>query len=292
MRLVFILAAEERGLLPADDEFYTTSYGVGALADRLIQRANLTGEDLLAESRTAFPQLLATSRVIHDGVRHPRLNLPGYGGSVFNPHRFPWLENAPTDPTLGPIGVDDRTMLHILRGLTRWEGRRLSYRTLDVEQIGYAYEGLLDHTAVTATEPVLGLKGPNEPEVPLSVLEAQANRGDKHLTKWLKDTTGMTPAQVTRALEAGTSPVDAVTQQVLAAASRADTETAARTELWHSLVRTDERTGLPIIINPGTTYVTASSARGDTGTHYTPKFLAEEVVKTTLDARVCVCVCV
>ncbi|MEI7548476.1 MAG: ATP-binding cassette domain-containing protein, partial [Actinomycetota bacterium] len=147
MRLIFTLAAEERRLLPGDDDFYSKTYGIAGLADRIIDRGNLDGEDLLADTYTAFPQILATTRVIHDGIHHNRLNIPGCGGSVFAPHRFPWLETATGNPALGPIGVDDRTMLHILRGLTRWDGRRLSYRTLDVEQIGYAYEGLLDPTA-------------------------------------------------------------------------------------------------------------------------------------------------
>ena len=39
------------------------------------------------------------------------------------------------------------------------EARRLSFRALDIEQIGHVYEGLLDHTALRATEPVLGLAG-------------------------------------------------------------------------------------------------------------------------------------
>jgi len=39
----------------------------------------------------------------------------------------------------------------------RGERRRLSFRALDVEQIGYVYEGLLELEVRTATEPVLGL---------------------------------------------------------------------------------------------------------------------------------------
>ena len=48
------------------------------------------------------------------------------------------------------------------------EKRRLSFRALDIEQIGHVYEGLLDHTARRATEIVLGLDGKEEPEVALS----------------------------------------------------------------------------------------------------------------------------
>jgi len=45
------------------------------------------------------------------------------------------------------------------------EARRLSFRALDIEQIGHVYEGLLDHTAKRATEPVLGLKGSKDKEL-------------------------------------------------------------------------------------------------------------------------------
>ena len=53
------------------------------------------------------------------------------------------------------------------------ERRRLSFRALDVEQIGYVYEGLLDHTAKRASEPILGLRGTRdkEPEIPLAEIE-------------------------------------------------------------------------------------------------------------------------
>lgn len=287
MRLIFTLAAEERHLLPGDDDFYARTYGIASLADRIVDRANRDGEDLLAEAYTAFPQVLATTRVIHDGIHHNRLNIPGYGGSVFDPHRFSWMETAAGSAALGPIGVDDRTMLHILRGLTRWEGRRLSYRTLDVEQIGYAYEGLLDHTAILATSPVLGLIGKKEPEVTLQDLEAAAARGNDQLVKWLKDVTGDTPAQINKRLDmSNTQMSDEGKRQRLVSACAGDATLAGRVTPWLPLLRTDGRTGLPIVINTGTTFVTASTARGDTGTHYTPKGLAEDVVKTTLDALV------
>ena len=70
--------------------------------------------------------------------------------------------------------------------------RKLSFRALQITQIGHVYEGLLDHTAVRATEPVLGLSGSrdSEPEVPLSRLEALAAKGEDDLLKFVKDETG------------------------------------------------------------------------------------------------------
>ena len=63
--------------------------------------------------------------------------------------------------------MDNRTVLHLLEALQILqvkvpgggpaEARRLSFKALDVTQIGHVYEGLLDHTAKRADRPVLGL---------------------------------------------------------------------------------------------------------------------------------------
>src|SRR5438094_916830 len=89
-------------------------------------------------------------------------------GNLFNPDRFPFLEGRKPgttwqDTPATPLPVDNCTVLHLLRSLQylemHGEARRLSFRALDIEQIGHVYEGLLDRTARRATEPVLGLLG-------------------------------------------------------------------------------------------------------------------------------------
>ena len=47
----------------------------------------------------------------------------------------------------------------------------------------------------------------------------------------------------------------------------------------------DDLRGLPTVIPNGALYVTESSLRKNTGTHYTPRFLAEEVVLHALEPR-------
>ncbi len=88
-------------------------------------------------------------------------------------------------------------MIHdILRRLLLAEPRggervvqRVSYRSLDVEQFGYMYEGLLDHVVRRAGEPVLALQGSKhkQPEIPLRELESR--RGDALIT-FLAEETG------------------------------------------------------------------------------------------------------
>ncbi|MFN4969108.1 MAG: hypothetical protein ACK5HI_17640 [Pseudanabaena sp.] len=61
--------------------------------------------------------------------------------------------------------------------------------------------------------------------------------------------------------------------------------------LWHRvkpfyrLIRKDSRE-YPVIISAGSVYVTAGTDRRESGTHYTPKALTEEIVRYTLEPLV------
>ena len=76
-------------------------------------------------------------------------------------------------------------MLEVLRAAQMAElrgepARRISFRDIDVEQIGYIYEGLLGYSATDVDEVIVGLIGKKgeEPEIPLSLLEEfAASRG-------------------------------------------------------------------------------------------------------------------
>ena len=148
--------------------------------------ADQHGEEVLERRVDAWCRLLATFRAVHGGIHHDRLHLPAYGGRLFDPDRFPFLEGRPAGTQLAATRQPTRCRSTTAPCCTCWtpcrccsvkapgggpaEARRLSFRALDIEQIGHVYEGLLDHTAVRAGEPVLGLAGTKdrEPEVPLS----------------------------------------------------------------------------------------------------------------------------
>lgn len=161
MRVVFLLSAEERGLFLLGDPRYDASYAISTLRGELQEQADRAGSEEPLERRSAaWHRLLATFRLVHGGVQHEDLRLPAYGGSLFDPDRYPFLEGRGqgeswTAVTARPLPVDDRTVLHILDALQvlrfrhgrTVEARRLSFRALDVEQIGDVYEGLLDHAA-------------------------------------------------------------------------------------------------------------------------------------------------
>jgi len=100
-----------------------------------------------------------------------------------------------------PLPINNRTVLHELEALQVLqvkllgsgpaETRKLSFRALDIEQIGHVYDGLLDHTAVRASESVSGLNGTrdHEPKIPLSALEELTTKDETQLHKFLKKQT-------------------------------------------------------------------------------------------------------
>ncbi|MBQ1099805.1 hypothetical protein KBY55_28025 [Streptomyces sp. b94] len=299
MRVVFLLFAEERGLLPADNEVYARSYSARFLRDELKARADEEGETSLEHTTSAWHRLIALFHAVHGGVDHPGsgFHLPAYDGSIFDPDKYPWLER--TTPLLP---IDDRTVLHMLqavqevrvgRGKDR-EVRTLSFRALDVEQIGYVYEGLLSFDGRRATEHMVGLIGPDglEHEVTLRDLEtlaAKAGGSVKTLAKSVHEKwKDPKPPATAGQLEKRLAPVGAEDAAEARRRLNAVTKDPALTERllpFVGILRDDLR-GLPTVIPNGALYVTESSLRKNTGTHYTPRFLAEEVVLHALEPLV------
>ena len=94
MRLVFLFSAEERGLLLLGDPLYDQNYAVSTLSELLRERADQHGEEVLERRHDAWCRLLATFRAVHAGVEHEAMRLPPYGGSLFDPDRYPFLEGT------------------------------------------------------------------------------------------------------------------------------------------------------------------------------------------------------
>lgn len=312
MRLVFLLFAEERRLLPAEDPLWAESYSVLTLRDDLRNASTRDGEVALERRSTAWHRLLATFRAVHGGVNHDRLTLPAYGGSLFDPDRFPFLEgrHAPDhlvagDVDLGPapdastgperpVAIDDRTVLAILDALLTIQvksgrakvAQRVSFKALDVEQIGHCYEGLLDHGCTPVEQLAVGLIGPegNEPEITITELETHLSEGRAALCEWLSDKTrcNKKATRLEKLLEAEPTGTDLARLRV---ACGHDDDTVARVLPFWGLIREDLR-GLPVVLLPGSQFVTQTSTRRNMGAQYTTKALAEEVVQYALEPLV------
>ncbi len=284
MRIIFLLAAEARGLFP-DDGPWADSYAITPLRAQLEELADRGTLEALDRRYDAWPRLLATFRAVHDGVEHSRVRMPGYGGGLFDPDRYPFLEGA---DTIIPR-VSNRAVLHILDALQTLEvdvpggreRRPLSFRALGVEQIGHVYEGLLDHTAIRADAPALGLSGTakKEPEIPLAELEEQRTKGDDALLDFLVEQTGRSRSALKKGLEAVADPVRVAH---LREACDHDDGLVDRVLPFLGLVR-DDVFGLPMVFRTGAIYVTESPGRRATGTHYTPPSLTEPIVQYALE---------
>jgi hypothetical protein len=282
MRLVFLLSAEERGLLLMGDERYETNYALSTLRMQLRKES----EEILERRWDAWSRLLAIFRAVFGGIEHENLRLPALGGSLFDPDRFPFLEgrvkgsNWRTDAAK-PLPIDNRTVLLLLEAIQQFQGRTLSYRALDVEQIGYVYEGLLERTVKRTDEVTLELdatKSAKTPWVKLAELDSASLDGAARLAKLLQERSGSSASRVRNDLA---KPVDDILSDQLLTACQGDTKLRDRVRPYAHLLRTDPW-GYPLVYPARAFIVTTGSDRRETGTHYTPKSLTEAIVAETL----------
>ena len=297
MRLVFLFCAEEQKLLLLGDPLYDQHYAVSTLVAQLQEAADQHGEEVLERRLDAWVRLLATFRAIYGGVQHERMKLPAYSGNLFNPDRFPFLEGRKSgtswrDTPTDPLPVDNRTVLHLLRSLQylemQGEARRLSFVALDIEQIGHVYEGLLDHTAKRAAEPMLGLVGAKgkDPEVSLAELERLRSKGEDDLIAFLHEETGKSENALCNAFKLpDDTGQDAHGSSRLRAACGNNASLFERVRPFAGIVRNDSF-GKPFVIRKGSVYVTEGTDRRSSGTHYTPTSLTEPIVRYTLEPLV------
>ena len=148
-RLLFILYAEDLNLLPMDMLTYRQGYSLG----RLIRLARESGEDSLevADPNGCFFQasLEALFALLRSGCHlGPEGEIKAYGGSLFDRGGTKLLN----DVTLGNVTLD--RVIEQLTWIPAPKGHvgrvRLSYRELNVEQLGSIYEGLLEQTPAYA----------------------------------------------------------------------------------------------------------------------------------------------
>lgn len=294
MRLVVLLCAEERKLLLLGEPIYDQNYAVSTLRAKLREDKERVGDEVLERRHDAWARLLAVFRAVFGGIEHETLRLPPLGGSLFDPDRFPFLEGRATgtswrDTAALPLPIDNRTVLMLLTALQVLEQRTgallLSYESLDVEQIGHVYEGLLERTVKRVPETTLGLTGSQKvvnPNVALRELEETKAKGDDNLLAYLLEKTGRSESGLKNTLK---KPVDEALYHRVLLACGSDIPLADRIKPFSRLLRTDSW-GDPLAYRENSFIVTIGAGRRETGTHYTPKSLTEPIVRHTLEPLV------
>ena len=167
----------------------------------------------------------------------------------------------------------------------RGERRRLTFRALDVEQIGYVYEGLLELEVRSATEPVIKLRKQGKKGITFVGL-AEALSAADDLVEWVASTyVGENKATVARRKAAAGWLGQTVPPATASALRQALGAEGGRLETLAPLVRRDDR-DRPQVTPAGGRFVAPSTRRASTGAHYTPRSLAEEIVRHALEPLV------
>ena len=266
LRLVFLLYAEERDMLPQDETFLG-AYSLAGLYERLREDAALH-PDTMDQRFGGYAQLLALFRMVHDGARAGAMRLPPRHGALFDPDRYRFLEGRGAggarqiDERIDPPLVPDGTIYRVLEKLIVLDGERISYRALDVEHVGSVYETMMGFRLETAEGLTVAIRAAKKQGAPAAVnLNALLDQPPANRAKWLQDRTDRK-----------------LTDRLRRAARDAGTMEA----LHAALDPVIDRNATPDLVSEGAMVLQPSEERRRSGSHYTPRELTEPIVRTAL----------
>ena len=267
MRLVFVLYAEDRGLL-SSDPIFANYYSLTGLFEHL-REDDGRYPDTMDQRYGAWAQFLTLFRLIYEGGSHGEFKIPPRQGYLFDPDRYNFLEGRPWktarrhhDGEVRVPRISDGVIFRVLNNLLILDGERLSYRTLDVEQIGSVYEAVMGMDLHVAQGRSIALRLPrkNKGTAPLSpsIWRNCSPRSEKERKKALIDMTEWeVSGRVASALKTANSIED------LAAA----------------LEPRIHRAATPFIVPKGAMVLQPSDERRRSGSHYTSRSLTEPIVR-------------
>ena len=266
LRLVFLLYAEQRDLLP-NDETFVKFYSLAGLHDRLREDA-AQYPDTMDQRFGAWAQLVVLFRMIHDGAKSGEMELPPRQGALFDPGRFEFLSKLPVsegtkdaEEASVPF-VPNGTVYRVLEKLLVLDGEKISYRALDVEQIGSVYETMMGFRLETATGISISIKAAKKNGAPSTIdLEELLSESPAKRRKWIQD---RTDRKIT----------DRINRSVR------DAETIDG--IYAALEPVIEKNATPDRVPGGSMILQPSQERRRSGSHYTPRSLTEPIVRKTI----------
>ncbi|MGH1341621.1 MAG: Eco57I restriction-modification methylase domain-containing protein [Nannocystales bacterium] len=283
LRLVFALAAEDRGLVPSEHSLYAAHLSVGGLYDELAADADVYA-DTMEQRFGAWSRLVVLFRALYFGVEQGSLRMPPHRGRLFNPEAYAFLEGPPTDGVAVALSgeqrsaqrvpsVSDGVVYRVLRRLLYLDGQRLSYSALAEEQLGGVYESMMGFEVERRAAPSVCLRPARVWVSPHEVLDLpKATR-----QRWLKDEGVATAAakRIVKGLDAAVKehedgePLLEAAMEVLRAESVAGKRDSA-------VDSGAEVAAGRLVIQPG-------QERRRTSSHYTPVSLSGPIVARTLE---------
>ena len=159
--------------------------------------------------------------------------------------------------------IPDGVIYRVLRNLLILDGERLSYRTLDVEQIGSVYETVMGFNLEVAAGKSIAIKPTKSHGAPATInLDALLETKGKDRAKWLKDQSD---------------------QSLGTAAAKQLKDATTIDELLEALDKKIAKKVTPRVVPSGAIVLQPSDERRRSGSHYTPRSLTEPIVRTTLE---------
>src|SRR5262252_10257276 len=132
-RILFLLFAEARALVPLWHPVYRESYSVESMRDQAERPKPTAG---------LWDALRAIARLAHSGCRAGDLRVTAFNGRLFAPARTPLADRRDLDEDAAKRAVAALSTRPAADGAGR---ERIAYRDLGVEQLGAVYETLLDY---------------------------------------------------------------------------------------------------------------------------------------------------
>ena len=140
-RLLFVLYAEDRGLLPVSDSRYD-DYGLRKRVREDIAGRMADGDAFSAIATNYYDRLVNLFKIIDNG--DPSIGLPAYNGGLFASEAAPILDRVRlSDDKVAPMIYD---LSHTRN--PKEKRRFVNYRDMSVQQLGSIYERLLEREPV------------------------------------------------------------------------------------------------------------------------------------------------
>jgi hypothetical protein len=138
-RVLFLLFAEARGLVPNWHPTYRDGYTIESLRPAVETRTKPPG---------VWNALQAIARLAHRGCRAGSLRVPPFNGRLFSPAHAPLAESLQLDD-----GAVREALMALTTRVTAQQRQRIAYADLGVEQLGGVYERILDYEPAVAMGP-------------------------------------------------------------------------------------------------------------------------------------------
>ena len=138
-RVLFLLFAEARGLVPLWHPVYRDRYSIDAIVTALMAGRGYRG---------LWQAIQAISRLAHAGCSAGELKVTAFNGRLFSPSQATSFDRT---------RIDDDTMSRAILSVSTTDAKRsrvrISYADLDVEQLGAVYERVLEYEPANASAP-------------------------------------------------------------------------------------------------------------------------------------------